>query len=227
MQEYGEVKVNVDTVLFTLKDDRLHIALAPRSAEFKKDEMALVGAMMDGNRHKSLEDVVRQSLKDKAGLDKVYFEQLQTFSGTTSPDGRPRDIRWPSITVAYIALVPVEALQSKSAIERGLTLLPLADVGELPFDHNRIVSVAISRLRGKGAWSTLPGHLLKPNFTMSELNDVYNKVLGQKIDKANFRRKVLEHGMVVSVGQKVWREGYRPVEHFKLNDKVSTIDIRL
>ncbi|RAS09778.1 hypothetical protein DEU52_1138 [Ensifer adhaerens] len=131
------------------------------------------GAVMDGSRDVPLDENVRRTLRDRTGPEDVYFEQLCTFSG----DGRNRrDLRWSSISVAYLALIS----HSKLAITGGR--LKRLDVG----CRQRSPGAAVrsqsnhrgrrSRLRGKGAWSNLPAYLLDDEFTISQLNRVYSAV---------------------------------------------------
>jgi hypothetical protein len=225
MSEHKEVKVNVDTVLLTLKDGSLHVAVAPREAEYLRGKLALVGAIMDGD-DPDLDSVVVRSLRDKAGLEGVYFEQLYTFSGRSTKDGKRRDHRWPSVSVAYIALVPLSKIAAEGAQAHGLTLYPVDAVPELPFDHNDIVDAAVSRLRGKGAWSVLPAYLLDDEFTMSELYDVYVRVVDRKMDRASFHRKVIANDIIESVGRRHFKANYRQVEYFRIKKGISTVDFK-
>lgn len=243
MSDPREVKVNVDTVLITLKEvevevikdgvkslvkeDRLHVALAPREAEPYKGRLALVGAIMDGEHDADLESVVTRSLRDKAGLVNVYFEQLYTFSGKSNKNGGKRDIRWPSVSVAYVALVPISKLLAADAVSHGLTLVPVDKLPELPFDHNDMIEAAVSRLRGKGAWSVLPAYLLEDEFTLPQMNAVYTKVVGTSSLGQSFRRKVIENNMLVSMGFKPTPGASRKAEHFRIRPGVSTVDTRL
>ena len=222
-----EVKVNVDTVLITLREDELLVALAPREAAFEKGKLALVGAIMDGSKDADLEAVVERSLLNKAGLSGIYYEQLYTFSGRNNRRGGARDTRWPSISVTYIALVPLAKLMAADTVAHGLTLVPVDRVPELPFDHNDMIDAAVSRLRGKGAWSVLPSYLLGEEFTISELNEVYTKVVGTKTLGANFRRKVFDNNMLESVGIKPNPRAKRNSEHYRIRPGVSTVDTRL
>lgn len=243
MSEHGEVKVNVDTVLLTLKEveievvkdgiksiekqDKLHVALAPREANHENGRLALVGAIMDGKRDANLEAVVTRSLRDKAGLEDVYFEQLYTFSGKNNLRGGARDTRWPSISVTYIALVPTSKVLAADALSHGLTLVEVDKVPLLPFDHNDMIDAAVARLRGKGAWSVLPAYLLEKEFTLPQLNTVYTKVVGTNSLGQNFRRKVIENNMLVSTGYKKIDTASKKVEHFHIRPGVSTVDTRL
>ncbi|MDW9478686.1 NUDIX hydrolase [Sinorhizobium meliloti] len=243
MDKHGEVKVNVDTVLLTLKEvdvevvkdgvteivkeDRLHVALARREVQHENGKLALVGAIMDGNKDADLEAVVRRSLRDKAGLEGIYFEQLYTFSGKNNKRGKARDTRWPSISVTYIALVPLSKLLASDALSHGLTLVEVDKVPALPFDHNDMIEAAVSRLRGKGAWSVLPAYLLEEEFTLPQLNAVYTRVVGNTSLGQNFRRKVIEAGMLESTGFKPTPGAFRKAEHFRIKPGVNTIDTRL
>jgi 8-oxo-dGTP diphosphatase len=227
MREHGEVKVNVDTVLITMKNELLHVALAPREAAFEKGKLALVGAIMDGSRDADLEAVVARSLRDKAGLEDIYFEQLYTFSGRNNSRGGSRDTRWPSISVTYIALVPLSKMIAANALEHGLRLVPVNEVPALPFDHNDMIEAAVARLRGKGAWSVLPAYLLEEEFTIPELNEVYKKVVGTKSLGQNFRRKVIENNMLELVGVKPNARADRPSEHYRIRPGASTVNTRL
>jgi ADP-ribose pyrophosphatase YjhB (NUDIX family) len=236
---HGEVKVNVDTVLITLRDHptkldqrgkpekELCVALAPRETEPFKGRLALVGAIMDGNRDDDLDAVVTRSLRDKAGLENVYFEQLYTFSGRSNRTGGKRDVRWPSVSVAYIALVPMSRLVAEGAASHGIELVPVDQLPSLPFDHADIVEAAVSRLRGKGAWSVLPAYLLDEEFTLPQLNAVYSAVVGSNSLGESFRRKVLGNNLLEPVGYRATPGATRKAEHYRIKPGVSTVDTRL
>lgn len=185
--EFERPITTVDVVLFTVINDRLHVALYPRRAEPFKGENTIVGTYVRVDKDKSTEDAARRVLNEKAGLTDVYFEQLQTFSGAD------RDPRGWSISVTYIALVPAATLK---AGHDGLIFTPIEDVSGLPFDHDKILDAAVSRLRGKGAYSVLPCYLLEAPFTVPEMLRAYETVLGDRIDSSSFRRKVMSLGFV-------------------------------
>ncbi|MBV7518832.1 NUDIX hydrolase [Ensifer sp. ENS12] len=222
MTMQGEVKVCVDTVLLTFKHERLNVALAPLGPE--DAALALLGAVMDGSKDVALDDIVRHTLRDRTGLEDVYFEQLFTFSGE---DQYRRDPRWPSISVAYLALIPYSKLASAENSLNSLRLVPVDEVPALPFDHNRIIDTAVARLRGKGSWSVLPAYLLDEEFTISQLNRVYSAVTSTFSFGQNFRRKVLENGMLTSAGFKSAPGATKKTEHFRVRPGVSTVDAKL
>lgn len=222
MTSAGEVKVCVDTVLLTFKDERLNVALAPSGNE--DATLALLGTVMDGSRDVALDDLVRRTLRNCTGVEDIYFEQLFTFS---SEGKNRRDPRGPSISVGYLALMPYSKLATGEARADGLALVPVAEVPALPFDHNRIIDTAVSRLRSKGSWSVLPAYLLDEEFTISQLNRIYSAVTSTVTFGQNFRRKVLENGMLTSTGCKSARGATKKTEHFRIRTGVSTVDVKL
>ncbi|RAS09779.1 NUDIX hydrolase [Ensifer adhaerens] len=218
----GKVKVSVDTVLLTLKDERLHVALAPLKGD--TGALALLGRLLDGDEDIDLETVVQRALLANTGLDDVYYEQLFTFSGRNTE--RP-DPGWPSICVAYLALVSHSKLAAAQPGAASLTLVSVDDLPVLPFDHNRIIDVAVSRLRSKGAWSILPAYLLEEEFTISQLNRAYSTVTSTYSFGQNFRRKVIENDMLSSTGFKSAPGATKRTEHFRIRPGVNTIDIKI
>ncbi|MBD9507913.1 NUDIX hydrolase [Ensifer sp. ENS07] len=222
MTARDEVKVSVDTVLLTLKEDRLHVALAP--LEGIAGAPCLLGRPLTGGGDIELETVVKRTLFDYTGLSDVYFEQLFTFSHRDIDKREPRSL---SISVAYLALAPPSKLARAEQTGNGLITVPVDDLPVLPFDHSRIIEVAVSRLRSKGAWSIIPAHFLDEEFTISQLNRVYSAVTSSCSIGQNFRRKVIEHGMLSSAGFKSAPGATKRTEHFRIRPGVSTIDIKI
>src|SRR5690606_37968326 len=112
-----------------------------------------------------------------------YLEQLATFSGPA------RDPRGWSLSVAYVALVPESLLDSKA---RGFSIVQVDDLPQLPFDHGAIVELAVRRVRNKSVYSSLPAQFCGEHFTLPELQEVYEAILGEPVNKVSFRRKMNE-----------------------------------
>jgi ADP-ribose pyrophosphatase YjhB (NUDIX family) len=177
-------QVTVDVVVFTLVRGALHVLLVRRGIEPFLGRWAVPGGfILEGE---TLEAAALRELREETGLEEVYLEQLYTF-------GDPgRDPRGHVVTVAYYALVApdrVTPVAGTDAAEAGwwpVSALPQP----LAFDHARIVEVALQRLRGKVGYTTVGFELLPPRFTLTELQTVYEAILGQPLDKRNFRRKI-------------------------------------
>jgi len=176
--------VTVDVVLFTLHEEALHVVLLRRERDPYQGQLALPGGYVHTEEDNDSLAAARRVLKDKTGLISPYLEQLYTFSSGA------RDPRGWSVSITYYALVNVEVLTAQG--DSRFVLLPADDLPQLPFDHNRIIAFAVERLRGKSTYSALPCHLLPGTFTLTELQQTYERVLGHKLDKSAFRRKIKE-----------------------------------
>ena len=172
--------VTVDVALFTLGEAGLEVALVRRAAAPMAGAFALPGTYVRLDEDADLEAAAVRVLRDKCGLEGLYVEQLRTYSGAA------RDPRGWSATTAFTALVPRRTFDAASAEMR---LIPADRADALPFDHPRIVRDGIERIRGKATYTTLPAKLLPELFTLRELEEVYEAVLGRAVQTANFRRK--------------------------------------
>ena len=212
--------LTVDVVLMTLVEGHLSVVLAPRAIDPFKGKPALLGGYVRVNSDADADATVARVLSEKAKLKEVYVEQLRTFSG------RKRDPRGWSASIAYIALLPLERLEQAAP---GLVLKPADDPGNLPFDHNAIVVAARDRLRTKGAYSTLPARLLPPTFTLPEMQQVYEAVIGERLDQSSFRRKIAELGALEPIPGETRRSATvrRPAQLYRLAAPITLFDKRL
>ncbi|ACE93132.1 NUDIX hydrolase domain-containing protein [Rhizobium phaseoli] len=218
--EFARPIVTVDIVLLTLHEGKLCVALLQRPAEPFAGVPALIGGYVHTDEDPDAEAVARRILRSKAGLEGIFFEQLRTFASARRD---PRD--W-SVSIAYFALVPRGALEGSASL---LELRPVEAAGKLPFDHNEIVDAALERLRGKGAYSTIPARLLPAVFTMSELQAVYETVMGERLDPSAFRRKINDLDLLEVVeGEKRQTErARRPTTLYRLKTPIAVFDRRL
>lgn len=208
--EFGSVTrpiATVDAVIMTIEDGSLKVVLHRRPEAPFQGVMALPGGWIHTDEDVGAEAAVRRILRDKLGLRGFFFEQLMTFSG---PDRDPRG--W-SVSIAFMALVPREELPRQSD---GYSLVAIDRVPTLAFDHDAILETAIYRLRGKGAYSVLPAKLIGETFTLSQLQAAYECVLGTKLDKSSFRRKIRELDLLEKTGAMVSPPMGRPAEAWRL-----------
>lgn len=143
-----------------------------------------------------------------AGVRTVgHLEQLATF-------GHPgRDPRGRVVSVTYLALLP-RPVAPVAAHDRAVDWIPALQPLAMAFDHAQILASALERLRGKLSYSTVAHGLLDAAFTLSELQAVYEAVLGRRVDKRNFRKKVLSMGMLTETGGQ--RRGpHRPAQLYR------------
>lgn len=179
-----QIILTVDVVLLTLAGDLLQVALQKRDKEPYLDQPALPGGYVHADEDIDSQAAASRVLREKLGLVSPYLEQLYTFANAT------RDPRSWSASISYYALLPFDVIAAQQS-ER-ILFLPADDLPQLPFDHNRIIDAAVKRLRDKSTYSALPCHLLPELFTLSELQQAYERVLGHKLDKSAFRRKIFD-----------------------------------
>jgi 8-oxo-dGTP diphosphatase len=200
--------LTVDVILFTVQDGELRAALQRREMPPFAGELALIGGYVHISEDANTLATAARVLKEKAGLEGLFLEQLMTFSG---PDRDPRG--W-SASVAYYALVPATKLSL--ALPHDLVLVSVDRIEKLPFDHNTIVATAVQRLRNKGAYSSLPAYLLPPTFTLPQLRNIYAEVLGVELNDSAFRRKIDELRLIEPVPGQFSKVSARPAKLYRL-----------
>ena len=183
--------LTVDVVPITIRDERLMVMLGRRKAPPFEGCEALIGGFVHVDEDADAAETAARVLAQKAGISGMFLEQLGTFSGAT------RDPRGWSASVAYFALVPYAKVEG--TLGEDVFLRPLERPGRLPFDHAAIVKAALHRVRGKGAYSTLPARLLPLRFTLGELRRTYEIVMGEALDNSSFRRKMRELDIVEEI----------------------------
>ncbi len=213
--------LTVDIVPLTLCEDRLCLLRKLREKDPFAGRAALIGGYVQVDKDAHLGATARRVLATKAGLNDLYVEQLSTFSGAN------RDPRGWSASVAYFSLSPLDAL-APARMGEALELVPVDEAVGMPFDHDLILTAALDRLRGKGAYSDLPARFLPEEFTLAQLHHVYEIALGEPLNIDAFRRKVMEREFVVDSGKKRRMPGAnRPSSLYKLAKGYSVFDRRL
>jgi 8-oxo-dGTP diphosphatase len=205
---YPAIICTVDVVLMTLKDDALHVALLKRQSEPCSGMPALPGGFIHAQEDKTAWEAAARVLRDKAGVISPYLEQLATYSGAD------RDPRGWSVSIVYYALVPLDLLTPEGS---GLTLVPVNHLPRMAFDHKGIVELAVSRVRAKSQYSSLPVYLCGERVTLPRLQAVYEAVLGEPINKVSFRRKMEELDILEPIEGEMEAGGaHRPAQVYRL-----------
>ncbi len=194
--EYPRPAVTVDCIIFGLdQSSTLKVLLVQRARPPYVGYWALPGGFVDMGE--SLEDAALRELKEETGVQNVFIEQLFTFG---TPD---RDPRGRVISVAYYALTnlaehPVRA----SSDADNADWFAIDAVPQLAFDHRQILDTAIERLRGKVRYQPIGFELLPEQFTLSQLQQLYETVLGvPSLNKRNFRSRIIKMGVLKEVGR--------------------------
>ncbi|MRS11904.1 MAG: NUDIX domain-containing protein [Actinobacteria bacterium] len=216
--EFERPSVAVDVALLTVADGVLRVLLVEREEPPQAGRWALPGTFV--RMDESLEDAARRALATKAHAADVFLEQLYTFG---APE---RDPRTRVLSVAYYALVDAGRLAHADLRrirvpwegEDGGPVEVVATDGEalsLAFDHAEILGVVVKRLRGKLDYSPIGFQLLPECFTLRQLQDVHETILGRPLNKDSFRRRMLASGQLEATGQREDEVEHRPAELYR------------
>ncbi|HLX83921.1 MAG TPA: NUDIX domain-containing protein [Terriglobales bacterium] len=200
------MRVTVDIVIFTIQSGSLKVLLVKRAAAPFQGQFAIPGGfVLDGE---NLDQAALRELREETGVADVYLEQLYSFGDVE------RDPRGRIVTVAYFALIstgrPLRAGTDASEAD----WWPIDRLPSLAFDHDKILAYALERLRNKLEYTTVGFQLLPEKFTMTELQEIYEAILGKKLDKRNFRRKLALLKILKALPE-YRRGGQRPARLYK------------
>lgn len=204
--------VTTDCVVFGLDDEDLKVLLIERDSEPFAGTWAFPGGFV--NIDEPLENAALRELREETGLQKVYLEQLYTFG---HPDRDPRER---IITVAYYALVNIRDHEIMAATDaRNAAWFAVTDTPTLAFDHETIFQVALERLKGKVRYQPIGFELLPRMFTLNQLQHLYETILEKKLDKRNFRRKILSMGFIAETDEIQQDVAHRAARLYRFDKK--------
>jgi 8-oxo-dGTP diphosphatase len=217
--EYPHPAVTTDIVIFTLREEQLKLLLIKRGGAPYKGRWAFPGGFVEMDE--DLETGARRELEEETGLTGVYLEQLYTF-GDPNRDPRER-----VITVVYYALVPtdhVELIAADDADEADW--FALDDLPKLAFDHDEILEMAHERLCAKLDYSTIALQFMPDEFTLTELQKVYEIILREELDKRNFRKQIAAQGQIKATGNKRRDGSHRPAALYEVIDRSRVVETK-
>lgn len=192
--EYPRAALAVDCVVFGLDETDLKVLLIQRKIPPHQHAWALPGGFV--RLDETVEAAARRELEEEAGVTDVFLEQLYTFSALG------RDPRERVVTVAHYALAKLSDHRIRAATDAmGVGWFSLDDLPKLAFDHQEIVTTAHERLRGKVRYAPVGFELLPPRFSLTQLQRLYEIILGTELDKRNFRKKILSMELLVETDE--------------------------
>lgn len=200
---YEKPSITVDPVLFTILDGTLQVLLVRREEHPFRGNYALPGVFVDVDE--PLDAAAQRALYQKTGLRDIYLEQLYTWGDIQ------RDPRMRIISVSYYALVHSSRIPME-CLREGACLVPVEQIPTLreglAFDHARIIAYGRERIRSKVNWSDIAFSLVPEEFTLPQLQKVYEILLGQSLYKANFRKKIA--GKITETDKMTTGDAHRP-----------------
>lgn len=214
---YGKAKkmgffpaVTVDVIIFTIKENDLKVLLVKRNSKPFKDCLSLPGGFF--KEEETLIEAAKRKLFEKTSVKDVYLEQLYSF------DNPKRDPRGRIITIAYFALINSKSIKT-NAVAVGAELFSIKSIPKLAFDHNAILNYALQRLRWKLEYTNIAYSLLPEKFTLSELQETYEIILGKKFDKRNFRKKIFSLNILADAKEIKKGVSHRPAKLFSFKKR--------
>ena len=210
--EYPRPALTGDCVVFAVADEALQVLLIRRAQDPFGGRWALPGGFVEMDE--DLEEAARRELAEETGVEELFLEQLYTF-------GRPdRDPRGRVVSVAYFALVTPDGRRLRPGSDaRAAEWFAADELPELAFDHAAILATALERLRGKVRYAPLGFELLPRRFTLTELQRLYEIVLGRELDKRNFRRKMHAMGVLVDTGKLQRGRAHRAAKLYRFDTR--------
>jgi len=192
--EHHTFHVAVDSIIFGFDLSELKLLIHKRRFEPARGEWSLFGGFVQEGE--SLDEAANRILYKLTGLQKVYMEELQAYGEVD------RDPAGHVISVAYYALIPATEYKEASNGKYGATWVSLEDLPPLIMDHNEMVEKGLRRLKRRAATQPIGFELLPREFTMPQLQSLYEAIYQSELDKRNFRKKILAMDVLIKLDQK-------------------------
>jgi len=210
--EHPRPALTVDCVVFGFDGDSLKLLLIERALEPFKGSWALPGGFV--RVEEELEAAARRELREETGIHEVVLEQFHAF-GSIRRDPRER-----VVSVAYVALTRLEDHRPQASTDaRQAVWFNSGDLPRLAFDHEQIIQQALEYLRRRVRLEPLGFQLLPAKFTLTQLQVLYESVLGRAIDTRNFRKRVLAMELVQPIKSEFQRGRQRPAQLYRFDPK--------
>lgn len=205
--------LSIDCLIFGFKKNELDILLVQHAEGISKGRWALPGGWIKYNE--STDEAANRLLHDLTGLSKVYLEQLKVFGDVE---------RYPNkrvITIAYSALVkPEDYTLHPGFTAADVKWFKISEIPDLPYDHNTILETGLKQLRHKVQHEPIGFNLLPKKFTLLQLQELYEAILEKKVDKPNFRRKLMNMNLLVPCEEKQKDVSHRAANLYRFDKKI-------
>lgn len=193
-KDHDHLLVALDCIIFGFDRNELKLLLIKRDFEPEKGNWSLMGGFL--KKDESLDAAAGRVLNTLTGLKNIYLEQLYAF-GEVDRDPVER-----TVSVAYYALIDIHSHDKELVEQHSASWFSINDVPDLIFDHNKMVDAALKRLRYKASHQPVGFELLPDRFTLPELQKLYEGIYDTRLDKRNFRRRILSMDVLVKTDEK-------------------------
>ena len=211
MKNKQDIKLAVDVVLFGYENSQLFVLLIKQKYGKYQNQWSLPGGFVLDEE--GLKEAALRELQEESGVSVKDLEQLYTFG-----DDVKRDHRYRVVSVAYFGTVIPSSMKLKATTDAiDAQWFPIEKIKKLPYDHSQIVDIAFERLKGKLNYQPIGFDLLNNKFPFSDLENLYMTILQKKIDRRNFRKKILSFDFLEETDEIVKKGSGRPAALFKFN----------
>lgn len=208
---HHKTALSVDCVIFGYDESDLKVLLIECNMPPYEGKYSFVGAVM--NPEESLDMAASRILKERTGLENVFLKQFHTFGDLNRhPLGRV-------VTVAYYSLIQIADYNPVDIQSRHLQWVSINEIKDLAFDHNTILDFAVNRLKKELRESPIGFNLLPAKFTLKQLQNLYEVVMGITLDKRNFRRKLLSLDILLDLKESQTSVAHRPAKLYSFDYK--------
>ena len=207
----SQLYVAVDCIIFgyDILEKEIKLLLFKRIVEPAKGRWSLAGGFV--NHNESLDDAASRILRKLTGLESVYMKQSYAY-GETERDPGDR-----VISVAYFALIAIRNINKELAKQNGVSWRSLSRLPDLIFDHPLMVKHALTDLQNQIKIKPVGFELLPEKFTLVQLQDLYEAIYQRKVDKRNFRKKILSMGILEKLDEKERETSKKGAYYYKFN----------
>ena len=209
--KYPRPATSVDIIVFTIRNNRLHILLINRGIEPFKGVLALPGGFV--NTHETLFEAAQRELREETHLSNFHIKMFGVF------DEVKRDPRDRVISVGFYAIIPSQDIKVIAGSDaENADWYDFMELPKLAFDHNEIVNLAFNTLTSDLENSCLAAQFLDTEFTLAEFQDAYEIILTKKVDKRNFRKWLNTTDFFIKTENKKSGGQHRPAALYKIKD---------
>jgi 8-oxo-dGTP diphosphatase len=211
--EFFQIALSVDCVIFSYDKKKLKVLVFESDFEEYAGMLSLIGDLVQPEE--DLEEAPNRILRERAGLHDVYMEQVHTFGHVERhPSGRV-------ITTAYFSLVDIKTHKLPHS-ETNLHWHEVDDICKMAFDHKMILDTCLQRLREKVMEYPIVFNLLPEKFSLRELQDLYEAILGVDLDRRNFRKRIMLKNWLVDLNEMEEDVPHRPGKLYKLKNQLKS-----
>lgn len=208
-QEEDKFFVSVDCITLGFKENKLHALIIKRKFNPFKGKRSLMGGFMRSDE--SLDDTVSRAVQEYTGLNDVYMEQVGAYGDIRRDSGER------VISIAYYALIDMKLFDEELCKKHDAEWVAVDQVGELVFDHNKMLDDTLKLLRRRSAAQPVGFNLLPDLFTLPQLQTLYEAIHNSTLDKRNFRKKILEMDILEKQETKDKSMSKRGAFYYKFN----------